>query len=29
VDDMPLVLLHGFPEFWWTWRRQMVALSLG
>jgi pimeloyl-ACP methyl ester carboxylesterase len=24
----PLVLfVHGFPEFWWTWHRQMDALS--
>jgi pimeloyl-ACP methyl ester carboxylesterase len=27
-DDVPLVvLLHGFPEFWWSWRHQMKALS--
>jgi pimeloyl-ACP methyl ester carboxylesterase len=22
-----VVLLHGFPEFWWAWRRQLTALS--
>jgi pimeloyl-ACP methyl ester carboxylesterase len=26
--DGPLVLLlHGFPEFWWTWRQQLASLS--
>jgi pimeloyl-ACP methyl ester carboxylesterase len=28
LGDGPLVLLlHGFPEFWWAWRHQMVALA--
>ncbi len=22
-----VVLLHGFPEFWYSWRRQIIALS--
>ncbi len=22
-----VVLLHGFPTFWWTWRRQVTALA--
>jgi len=26
--DVPLVVfLHGFPEFWWSWRHQLTALS--
>jgi pimeloyl-ACP methyl ester carboxylesterase len=28
VGNGPLVLfLHGFPEFWWAWRDQLVALA--
>ncbi|HET6625020.1 MAG TPA: alpha/beta hydrolase [Nocardioidaceae bacterium] len=28
VADPPLVvLLHGFPEFWWAWRDQLPALA--
>jgi pimeloyl-ACP methyl ester carboxylesterase len=26
--DGPLVLLlHGFPEFWWSWRHQLIGLA--
>ncbi|MFL6238808.1 MAG: alpha/beta fold hydrolase [Actinomycetes bacterium] len=24
-----VVLLHGFPEFWWGWRHQLVGLAAG
>jgi len=23
----PILLLHGFPEFWWGWRRQIAPLA--
>ena len=26
-DGEPVILLHGFPEFWYTWRHQMRALA--
>lgn len=25
----PVVLLHGFPEFWYSWRSQLPALAAG
>ena len=26
-DGVPVILLHGFPEFHWSWRRQWPALA--
>ena len=26
-DGLPTILLHGFPEFWYGWRRQIEPLS--
>ncbi|MCX6431896.1 MAG: alpha/beta fold hydrolase, partial [Actinobacteria bacterium] len=26
-DGPAVVLLHGFPTFWWTWRHQLTALA--
>ncbi len=27
ADGPLVVLLHGFPEFWWAWRHQLVGLA--
>jgi pimeloyl-ACP methyl ester carboxylesterase len=27
-DGPPLVLLHGFPQTWWAWRKMMPLLAL-
>src|SRR5438874_11713488 len=26
-DGTPVLFLHGFPEFWWSWRHQLDALG--
>jgi pimeloyl-ACP methyl ester carboxylesterase len=26
-DGPPVVLLHGFPELWYSWRHQLPALA--
>jgi pimeloyl-ACP methyl ester carboxylesterase len=27
IDGTPIILLHGFPEFWWGWRHQITPLA--
>lgn len=27
AEGEPIILLHGFPEFWWGWRRQIDGLA--
>jgi epoxide hydrolase 4 len=27
ADGTPVLLLHGFPEFWYGWRHQIMALA--
>ena len=26
-DGAPVLFVHGFPEFWWSWRHQMAAVA--
>ncbi len=26
ADGEPVILLHGFPEYWWAWRKQSSAM---
>ncbi len=26
-DGPPVILIHGFPEFWYSWRKQIAALA--
>jgi epoxide hydrolase 4 len=26
-DGTPVVFVHGFPEFWWSWRHQLAACA--
>jgi pimeloyl-ACP methyl ester carboxylesterase len=28
-DGRPVVFVHGFPEFWWSWRHQLDACARG
>lgn len=26
-DGPPVVMIHGFPDYWYTWRKQIPALA--